>query len=410
MKNNVKNKIKKLLEENETVVVAIDGMCGAGKSTLAEELKDEFDAEVIPMDAFFLPEELRSEERYQEVGGNVHYERFLEEVILPLKKQEEIKYHVFDCKTMEYKNVVHVPKNKLYIIEGTYSMRSEFRSAYNLTIFMECSSAQQQERILNRTSKSKLEEFNKKWIPLEELYFRGNEIKCACDAVISTDAETELDDPNTYKKSKREIIGRSIMAVFGVLLAGLSVGLFNASLFGTDPFTCFMNGLLEVVPIGYGTLYVIVNLLMLILIFIFDKKYIGFATAINIFFLGYVIEFSVKIVNEITPNPDLMLRIIYLAVGVIILCFASALYFTADMGVSTYDAVALMISSKRNWRFKYCRIATDFICVLVGVILGAIAGIGTIITAFFMGPIISFFRAKISEPFLENIVKKEQKI
>lgn len=408
MDSRLKSKIEELLSKKERVVLAIDGMCGAGKSTLAKELKEIYQAEVIPMDAFFLPGDLRSEERYATPGGNVHYERFLEEVMNPLIKKEEISYRVFDCKAMDYGNVVTVSKTKLYVIEGTYCMREEFRAAYDLSVFMECSDELQQNRILMRSGKRRLEDFNKKWIPLEKLYFKGKDIKNQCDMVISTNENEDLDKPETYKKSKREILGRSGMAVFGVILAGLSVGFFRVSDFGTDPFTTFMLGLLEVIPLGYGTLYMIINLLMLVLIFIFDKKYIGFATAINIFLLGYVIEFSEKVVRILTPSPDLMLRIIYLIVGVIILCFASALYFTADMGVSTYDAIALMISTKRKWKFKYCRIATDFICVGVGVLLGAIAGVGTIITAFFMGPIISFFREKVSEPFLKNVVKKEK--
>jgi len=80
------------------------------------------------------------------------------------------------------------------------------------------------------------------------------------------------------------------------------------------------------------------------------------------------------------------------------LCFGSSLYFIADMGVSTYDAVALIMSEKKIARFQYCRIGTDIICTAVGFSLGAIVGVGTVFTAFFMGPIIAFFNKKISIP------------
>lgn len=85
------------------------------------------------------------------------------------------------------------------------------------------------------------------------------------------------------------------------------------------------------------------------------------------------------------------------------MCFGSALYFNADLGVSTYDAVSLVISEKqKKVSFKVCRILSDLICVSLGVLMcklahmswgevGAVVGIGTIITAFFMGPLISFF-------------------
>lgn len=80
------------------------------------------------------------------------------------------------------------------------------------------------------------------------------------------------------------------------------------------------------------------------------------------------------------------------------MCFSSALYFTADMGVSTYDAVSLIISEKRKWKFQFCRISSDLFCTVVGFIFGATVGIGTVVTAFFMGPLIAFFNRTVAEP------------
>ena len=87
---------------------------------------------------------------------------------------------------------------------------------------------------------------------------------------------------------------------------------------------------------------------------------------------------------------------LFIIIGILIICVASSFYMTADIGVSTYDAVALIISN--TWhigKFKYVRIVTDVICVILGVMLyflsgapvsgiGAVVGAGTIITAFFM--------------------------
>lgn len=86
--------------------------------------------------------------------------------------------------------------------------------------------------------------------------------------------------------------------------------------------------------------------------------------------------------------------------AVVILCFASAMYFTADLGVSTYDAVALILEERKVGKFKYLRITTDCICVAIGFVLGAIVGVGTLITAFFMGPLIDFFNVHVARPFL----------
>jgi len=84
---------------------------------------------------------------------------------------------------------------------------------------------------------------------------------------------------------------------------------------------------------------------------------------------------------------------------VVIISFGSALYFTGDLGVSTYDAVALLMSEKKIAKFQYCRIGTDLVCTVTGYLLGATVGIGTLITAVLMGPIIAYFNKKVAIPF-----------
>lgn len=192
---------------------------------------------------------------------------------------------------------------------------------------------------------------------------------------------------------------RILMTIIGVLTSGFSVGIFNFSLFGMDPFQVFAHGIWFHIPLGFGTFYAIVNILMLIIIFFIDKSKIGLGTIINIFLLGYVVQFSSWLFVNLIPDPNLIIRIIALIIAVIIICFGSALYFTGDLGVSTYDAIALVMSEKKIAKFHYCRIGTDLICTITGFALGATVGIGTLVTAFFMGPIISFFNTKVAEPF-----------
>ena len=202
------------------------------------------------------------------------------------------------------------------------------------------------------------------------------------------------------------------MSVLGVVICGLSVGMFKHAAFGVDPFQALMSGLDAVIPIRFGTLYVIVNLLLLVFSLIMDRHKIGLATFINLFLLGYVVEFSQAQCARLLPAPGIGARLLLFLTGLVILSLASALYFTADLGVSTYDAVAL-VWSERQTRipFQFCRVITDSVCVLAGVVLcrlsgmraaqifGAV-GIGTVITAFFMGPLIAFFNRSVARPLL----------
>ena len=206
-----------------------------------------------------------------------------------------------------------------------------------------------------------------------------------------------------------EQIKRIFMSALGVIICGVSVGMFKHASLGVDPFQSFMSGVDAVIPIRFGTLYVIVHLLLLTFALIFDRRKIGLATLINLLLLGYIAEFSQGICRTLFPALGIAGRFVLLLVAVVIMCLASAFYFTADLGVSTYDAVSLIWSEKQNRiRFQYCRIICDLICVCVGAVLCKIGGInlfgeiniGTIITAFFMGPLIAFFNQEVAKPFL----------
>lgn len=196
----------------------------------------------------------------------------------------------------------------------------------------------------------------------------------------------------------QEMKRRCVMTAVGVILSGFSVGMFNASAFGMDPFQVFVHGVWEHMPISFGTFYMLLNLIMLIGVFFADRKKIGLGTFINIFLLGYMVDFSTWIWNR-SPFVDTLLRRgILLAAGVLLLCLASSLYFVGDLGVSTYDAVALCISEKKAWKFSIVRITCDLICSLIGFALGAVLGVGTLVSAFGMGPMISYFNVHISQP------------
>ena len=207
---------------------------------------------------------------------------------------------------------------------------------------------------------------------------------------------------------------RIALALVGMLLAGVSVGIFKRAFFGVDPFQCFCGGLANVIPISFGTLYMLINAALLVVVFFLDKHYIGISTFINLFLLGYVAEFTEKGLAALLGEQGLFGRIILLIVAIVLTCIAAALYYTADLGVSTYDALALIWSEKQSRiKFPICRVITDFVCVLGGVALCRLAGftlqqilgevgIGTIITAFFMGPLIEFFNQKVARPFLNG--------
>lgn len=180
--------IEEKLTANARVCIAIDGMAAAGKTTLAERLAQKFGGEVVHMDDFFLPFELRSAERIGEAGGNVHYERFSSEVAAGLTGGKPFEYGVFSCTEMAIAGTKHIENSGLVIVEGAYCLRPEFRELYDFKVFMKVDPETQEERILARSNPQKLKDFKTRWIPLETAYFEGLNPEAAADLVIIADS------------------------------------------------------------------------------------------------------------------------------------------------------------------------------------------------------------------------------
>lgn len=172
-----------LLNNEEPIIVAIDGMCASGKTTLAYYLGEIFECNLFHMDDFFLQQHQRTEERMKEIGGNVDYERFKEEVIEPLTKRQNIVYRPYRCDVGEIQGETKIKFKKLNIIEGSYSLHPYFGDIYDLKVFMRISNDKQVERIRKRNGDKMLEQFVNEWIPKENEYFQKYHIENA-DIVV----------------------------------------------------------------------------------------------------------------------------------------------------------------------------------------------------------------------------------
>ena len=182
--------IENLLKDNEKLLIAIDGRCGGGKSTLGSLIKEQFDCNIFHMDDFFLPFEMKTEERLKKAGENVHYERFEEEILKSLQNDKSVTYRKYLCNIGEFSQPIKVESKNLTIVEGSYSLHTKLRNYYDYKIFVTVDSKVQYERILKRNGKEKLQEFLNKWIPMEEQYFTELDIRNQCDLILDTTVMT----------------------------------------------------------------------------------------------------------------------------------------------------------------------------------------------------------------------------
>ena len=167
--------------KEEPLLIAIDGRCAAGKTTLADRLQKECGCNVIHMDHFFLRPEQRTVERQNEPGGNVDYERFLKEVMFPLRKRQPFSYRIFDCKKMDFGSDVLIKPNAVTIVEGSYSCHPVLWDFYDFHVFLDITPEEQMHRIQCRNGERAAEVFRDRWIPLEERYFLEYQVKERCE-------------------------------------------------------------------------------------------------------------------------------------------------------------------------------------------------------------------------------------
>ena len=169
----------------KSVVLAIDGRAASGKSSLTERLARDYPTRVVHMDDFFLPQELRTDERLLEPGGNLHCERFISEILLNLRNEAAFSYQTFDCKRMQLGEWRKLSVAQLTIVEGAYALHPKLGAYYDLVLFLTCPPETQLARLKVR-NRSKIKQFQDKWIHLEEAYFQAFKIPELADFTIQT--------------------------------------------------------------------------------------------------------------------------------------------------------------------------------------------------------------------------------
>lgn len=178
----------------ETILIAIDGGGGAGKSTLAQKLKevDEEHVSVIHMDDFYKPSEQRNQVNDSEIGGNWDCERVKEQVLIPLRNNQPSRYQRYDWVEDALAECHDVHSGHMVIVEGCYSLLNSLRSFYDFKIWVESPEDIRLSRGIERDGEEQRYLWEDVWMPAEERYIKAqNPIETADLIIDGTGSNSE---------------------------------------------------------------------------------------------------------------------------------------------------------------------------------------------------------------------------
>ncbi len=178
-------RISELLRSEGPVIVAVDGRCGSGKTSLAKLVARVFPCNVFHMDDFYLPVEKRGKNWNTIPGGNMDLRRLRDEVLTSVKKGKEVHYRPYSCLRRKLGSVTVIPPQKLNIIEGSYSHHPELLGSYDLRIFLTCEKEEQERRLREREGVY-FNEYEVWWIPMEEHYIESLDIEQEAEILVDT--------------------------------------------------------------------------------------------------------------------------------------------------------------------------------------------------------------------------------
>lgn len=205
------------------------------------------------------------------------------------------------------------------------------------------------------------------------------------------------------KKKNSKIGIRIFMTIIGIALTAVSVGLQKISGLGVDPFSVLVFGFVNAFDAPYQAVYIMICAVLIVLALLFNRKLLGIATIVSLFCSGFVTDATVKIFTKMLgAEPATWVQLMLLIFVVLLISISSALYYSAALGVSPYDAQALTITEKCKLPFRVVRIGTDAACCLIGFVLGGDLGLATIVYACCMGPFIQWCREHITDKLVEE--------
>ncbi len=180
---------------------------------------------------------------------------------------------------------------------------------------------------------------------------------------------------------------RLVRLIVGLFLYGFTVAMMVESTLGLDPWDVFHEGLAKQVPLSFGQVVIVVGALVLLLWIPLRQKP-GIGTILNVLLIGLAADLGIAVIDQ----PDsIWLRGLLLVGGVVGNGFAGALYIGAQLGPGPRDGLWLGLVRRTGRSVRFWRTVIEVTVLVVGFLLGGTVGLGTVLYAVTIGPIVQIF-------------------
>ncbi|MBQ6655458.1 MAG: hypothetical protein IJM79_08045 [Erysipelotrichaceae bacterium] len=203
--------------------------------------------------------------------------------------------------------------------------------------------------------------------------------------------------------NKKTLVISLIIGLIGTVAANFGIGCYYGCGLGTDPISVYVDGLHVISHLTYGQISTINNVILTILIIIFERKHLGIMTVLTVFISGPLIDIFNVMISGMFPleSTPLVMRMIMLAVALVTFAVGTGMIVACKMGIGCFSFLPIWLSDLTHISLSYTQMFTDACFLIVGWLLGGVVGIGTIVGVLGTGPILGWALTK-TENYLER--------
>jgi uncharacterized membrane protein YczE len=201
------------------------------------------------------------------------------------------------------------------------------------------------------------------------------------------------------------MLRRLVQLYVGLALYGLSTAMFIRSDLGVDPWDVFHLGVALQLGMSIGTVIILTGAAVLLL-WVPLRQWPGLGTISNVICIGLAADATMALIPELTSLP---LRVAMMVAGIVVNAIATGMYIGAGFGPGPRDGLMTGIHARLGWSIRSVRTSIEVSVLLIGILLGGSFGVGTVLYALTIGPLIQiclpWFRQK---PQVQKIPQPEQ--